>query len=159
MRGSSIHPGSGTRGGDGLGPARRRGRPLSGSPPRRWRDLAGRVRGFTLIELLLVVVIITILASLALFHVYEGKRRAQIASVRQDLKNLVSAQEAYYADNQIYAPSLASLTGMLRVSDGVQIQLDSATATGWGARGEHTATEGECRVSVSMGATGIVSCG
>ena len=59
--------------------------------------------GFTLIELLIVVVIIGILAALAIPKFAATKDRAKLASVKTDLRNLMSSQEAYFADNSAFA--------------------------------------------------------
>ncbi len=55
-------------------------------------------RGFTLIELLIVVVVIGLLASIAIPKFAATKDKAKMASVRSDLRNTMTAQEAYFAD-------------------------------------------------------------
>ena len=55
-------------------------------------------KGFTLIELLIVVVIIGILAAIAIPKFANTKDKAKVASMRSDLRNLVSAQEGHLAD-------------------------------------------------------------
>ena len=59
-------------------------------------------KGFTLIELLIVVVIIGILAAIAIPKFATTKDKAKLASVKTDLRNLMTAQEAYFSDNSIY---------------------------------------------------------
>ena len=59
-------------------------------------------RGFTLIELMIVVVIIGILAGIAIPKFANTKEKAYIASMKSDLRNLVTAQEAYFADSTAY---------------------------------------------------------
>src|SRR5215218_10458360 len=91
-------------------------------PPRRIRRLAPCVaqllsrscsmvrntrKGFTLIELLIVVVIIGILAAIAIPKFANTKEKAYVASMKSDLKNLVNAEEAYFADNNVYSNSMA----------------------------------------------------
>jgi prepilin-type N-terminal cleavage/methylation domain-containing protein len=59
-------------------------------------------KGFTLIELLIVVVIIGILAAIAIPKFANTKEKAYIASMKSDLRNLVTAEEAYFADSIKY---------------------------------------------------------
>lgn len=60
-------------------------------------------KGFTLIELLIVVVIIGILAAIAIPKFANTKEKAVLASMKTDLRNIVTAQEAFYFDNSDYA--------------------------------------------------------
>ena len=60
-------------------------------------------KGFTLIELLIVVVIIGILATIALPKFANTKYKAVVASMKTDLRNLVTAQEGFSFDNNDYA--------------------------------------------------------
>ena len=55
-------------------------------------------KGFTLIELLIVVVIIGILAAIAIPKFANTKEKAYVASMKSDLRNLVTAQEAYFSE-------------------------------------------------------------
>ncbi|HEX7546465.1 MAG TPA: prepilin-type N-terminal cleavage/methylation domain-containing protein, partial [Gemmatimonadaceae bacterium] len=67
-------------------------------------------KGFTLIELLIVVVIIGILAAIAIPKFANTKEKAFVASMKSDLHNLITAQEAYYSDNtNNYAQSTTNL--------------------------------------------------
>ena len=59
-------------------------------------------KGFTLIELLIVVVIIGILAAIAIPKFAATKDKAKLASVKTDLRNLMTAQEAYFSDYATY---------------------------------------------------------
>ena len=58
--------------------------------------------GFTLIELLIVVVIIGIIAAIAIPKFSNTKEKAYIASMKADLRNLVTAEEGYFADSTAY---------------------------------------------------------
>ena len=57
---------------------------------------------FTLIELLIVVVIIGILAAIAIPKFSATKEKAYIAAMKTDLRNLISAEEAFFADSVKY---------------------------------------------------------
>ena len=59
-------------------------------------------KGFTLIELLIVVVIIGILAAIAIPKFASTKQKAYLASMKSDLRNLTTAQEAYFSDSLRY---------------------------------------------------------
>ncbi|HKV70142.1 MAG TPA: prepilin-type N-terminal cleavage/methylation domain-containing protein [Gemmatimonadales bacterium] len=59
-------------------------------------------KGFTLIELLIVVVIIGILAAIAIPKFANTKQKAYQASMKADLRNLVTAEEAYFSDSLKY---------------------------------------------------------
>jgi type IV pilus assembly protein PilA len=79
-------------------------------------------KGFTLIELLIVVVIIGILAAIAIPKFANTKEKAVVASMKSDLRNLVTAQEAFFSDNQDYAG------GGPYVGDGTQYTQANGTA-------------------------------
>jgi len=59
-------------------------------------------KGFTLIELLIVVVIIGILAAIAIPKFSTTKAKAQKSAAVADLRNLATAQESFFADNNRY---------------------------------------------------------
>jgi type IV pilus assembly protein PilA len=59
-------------------------------------------KGFTLIELLIVVTIIGLLAAIAIPKFSATKDKAKMASVRSDLRNTMTAEEAYLADYNTY---------------------------------------------------------
>ncbi|MGH7624589.1 MAG: type IV pilin protein [Gemmatimonadaceae bacterium] len=65
-------------------------------------------KGFTLIELLIVVVIIGILAAIAIPKFATTKEKAYVASMKTDLRNLATAEEAYFSSYNTYFSGTAS---------------------------------------------------
>lgn len=96
-------------------------------------------RGFTLIELLIVVVIIGILASIAIPKFVNTKEKTYVASMKADLRNLATAEEAFFYDSMFYTTSLAALNNF-QPSAGVTIVVDEASPKGWSATATHAQT-------------------
>jgi general secretion pathway protein G len=65
--------------------------------------------GFTLIELLIVMSLITILAGIGLAVHANSQTRAKEAVLKEDLFRMRDAIDQYYADRNMYPPSLDSL--------------------------------------------------
>lgn len=121
-------------------------------------DMQRPRNGFTIIELLIVIVVIAILAALAIPQFANTKERTYIASMRNDLRNLETAQEAYYADFQGYTGNMSDLSRLFYASPNVTVALDSASATGWGATATHSGTAVVCNVAVSQSSAGNPTC-
>lgn len=92
-------------------------------------------RGFTLIELLVVVVIIGVLAAIAIPKFQNTKGKANTAALKSDLRNLATAQEAYYYENLTYTTSTAALN--VNLSSGVTITWGTVGTQGWAAKVTH----------------------
>jgi len=110
-------------------------------------------KGFTLIELLIVVVIIGILAAIAIPKFADTKQKAYLTAMKSDLKNRVSANEAFFSDNNTYVGIVAAPTG----SSGVTIA-QTGTATGWSATASHTSVAGKT-CTIGVGTSTVVGVG
>lgn len=100
-------------------------------------------QGFTLIELLIVVVIVGVLASIAIPKFANTKEKAYLTSMKSDLRNLVTAQESYFADSIKYTTNLGTA---YRTSTGVTGPTIALTGDGWTATVGHTTTTRTCAV-------------
>lgn len=101
------------------------------SPPGRQRC----VRGFTLIELLIVVVIIGILAAIAIPKFEATKAKAHLAKMKSDLRNLATAQEAYFNENNTYYSGALPNTQLVYSSSPMVVMtLSDVSAAGWAAK-------------------------
>ena len=121
--------------------------------------------GFTLIELLIVVVIIGILATIAIPKFAATKDKAKLASVRTDLRNVMTAQEAYWADFGTFATiaqlqSATNYTFSLANTAAIAPTVSGYTATI--TNSSITSALDECTVQVGGGAAstldGVVIC-
>ncbi len=86
-------------------------------------------KGFTLIELLVVIAIIGILAAIAIPQFAEYKTRAFNSRAQSDLRNGLTAEEAYFVDNEAYADCTdaaceTTLPGFVLSAD-VEIEFDA----------------------------------
>jgi prepilin-type N-terminal cleavage/methylation domain-containing protein len=117
-------------------------------------------RGFTLIELLIVVVIIGILAAIAIPKFASTKQKAYVASMKADLRNLVTIEEAYFSDQTTYATTAQLKTnGSYQTSKGNSVQTAAPTAQGWSATATNsfvptTTRPSQCDIWVGSGTTG-----
>jgi type IV pilus assembly protein PilA len=68
-------------------------------------------KGFTLIELMIVIAIIGILAAIAIPQFSAYRVRSYNSAAQADLRNLATAEEAYYVDFSKYTNTPANLEG------------------------------------------------
>ena len=122
-------------------------------------------KGFTLIELLIVVVIIGILAAIAIPKFAATKDKAKLASVKTDVRNTETAEEAYFSDYATYGTfvqlqtasnfslSTANTMTIVAASNGYTVNANNPTISAGGIT--------SCKVTVGTGGTlidGVITC-
>lgn len=105
-----------------------------------------RPDGFTLIEMLIVVVVIGILAAIAIPKFSGSKEKAILATMKADLRNLLTAEEAYFTDNQAYTATLPA--NIFDVSAGVTGPNITVTGRDIQAWVGHTSTTKSCAIFI-----------
>ena len=113
-------------------------------------------KGFTLIELLIVVVIIGILAAIAIPKFANTKEKAYVSSMKADLRNMVTAEEAYFSDYTTYTNPTALVTATparASLSAGVGLTNGMVNGQGWQATATHSslAATKTCTIWVGPG--------
>ena len=117
-------------------------------------------KGFTLIELLIVVVIIGILAAIAIPKFANTKEKAYLAAMKSDLRNLVTAEEAYFSEGSLYGNvsavggqqgTIGGVTGVYSTSTGVTVAGTANLGISFTALATHTATTKTCYINVGTG--------
>ena len=118
--------------------------------------------GFTLIELLVVIAIIGILAAIAIPQFAEYRKRGFDSRAKSDLRNVATAEEAYFADNEVYktcassSACVSALPGIASLSNGVTLAI-TATTTGFTGTSTHPKGTGvTCNWNSSNG--GLTGC-
>ncbi len=99
-----------------------------------------------MIELLIVVLIIGVLAAIAIPQFTSTKERALDTAARSDLRNLMTAQESYFATNHVYVTVSVAAGGSASINGTNDFAGYSATAA-------HGATSTTWCVNTSPGAT------
>jgi type II secretion system protein H len=106
-----------------------------------------RKEGFTLIELMIVIAIIGILAAIAIPQFSAYRTRSYNSAAQSDLRNLATAQEAYFVDENTYGNDvgvLANGTYGYQQSGNVTVQsvgtMTGYTITAYHATGDKTYT-------------------
>lgn len=112
-------------------------------------------RGFTLIELLIVVVIIGLLASIAIPKFSNTKEKAYVSAMKSDLRNLATAEEAFFYDSAKYTANFAQMNNFTP-STGVNLVISQATPSGWSASTTSTYAPGR-QCALFSGTAGAVA--
>jgi len=108
-------------------------------------------KGFTLIELLIVVVIIGILAAIAIPKFGNTKSKAYVTAMKSDLRNLVTAEEAFFSDSTYYTTATNLVTRKtFKNSSGVGVPGVTPGAGYWSATVTHGQLAGStCGIGVN----------
>ena len=105
-------------------------------------------KGFTLIELLIVVVIIGILAAIAIPKFANTKDKAYITAMKSDLRNMVTAEEAFFSDSSKYSTDLTAIN--FKQSTGVNTPTVAIGAGFWSATVTHSQLAGHtCAIAIN----------
>jgi type IV pilus assembly protein PilA len=117
-------------------------------------------KGFTLIELLIVVVIIGILAAIAIPKFAATKDKAKLATVKTDLKNIQTAQEAYFSDYATYTSALSATIFSPSTGNTVSMVGSTSSFSATVQNSSISATPNQCTVTVGSGGTtdGVFTC-
>ncbi|MES2124140.1 MAG: prepilin-type N-terminal cleavage/methylation domain-containing protein [Gemmatimonadota bacterium] len=117
-------------------------------------------KGFTLIELLIVVVIIGILASIAIPKFAATKDKAKLASVKTDLRNIITGQEAYFADYATYTSSLPSTIFQASTGNTASAVANATSFTATVTNSSISTNPKTCSVVVGAGTStdGVITC-
>jgi Tfp pilus assembly protein PilE len=92
---------------------------------------------------LIVIVILGVLAAIAIPKYQQAKARAHFTVMRSDLRNIMTAQEAYRQLASTYYAGPVPVPGTdVTTSAGVTVTLSDVTATGWAATATHASASG-----------------
>lgn len=116
-------------------------------------------RGFTLVEVLIVIVVLGVLASI-MVKLFDAKRHAYLAEMKSDLRNFITAEEAFYYSNSTYTGTIGMGMGMgmgmagldFTLSAGVVLELNG-NETGFSGRTTHVQIPDRCAVFMGSPAT------
>jgi len=115
--------------------------------------------GFTLIEMLIVLVIIGLLAAIAIPKFGSTKEKAYVASMKSDLRNLMTAEESFYTDSLQYTdqtdcanpPAAGAVAWCPSTGNTLQqISLAKGQKSGWTAQLSNAHTPVTCAIYVGQ---------
>lgn len=118
------------------------GIPLLASGTRTW----GRGSAFTTAA---VTAVLVMLAGAAPMCGCSTREKAYVAAMKSDLRNLVTAQEAYFTEHKQFAADVTALD--YSPSYGVSVQILTTSESGWYGATAHSQITATCAVSVGDG--------
>jgi hypothetical protein len=95
-----------------------------------------------------LIIVMGILAAIAIPKFAATKEKAYEAAMKADLRNLAVAQQAYFSEKKVYAPTVAALQSRYTPITGVTVQIDSVMTAGWRATATHVGTARTCAITV-----------
>jgi type IV pilus assembly protein PilA len=111
--------------------------------------------GVTIIEGLIVVAFLALIVAIVAPRYTGRSEHAELAAVKSDLRNLMTAEQAYFSLYDTYTTSLPP--ERFQVSPGVTITEWTASQSAWRARATHAGLAGSspssCHVTVSTDTT------
>lgn len=102
--------------------------------------------GFTLVELVIVLALIGLLLTIVIPRLSSTRDKALIATMKTDLRNLVTAEELWKVDSGRYTSSFPPV--VWDVSSGVTGPTITITGDGWTAAVGHESSTRTCAVFV-----------
>lgn len=108
-------------------------------------------KGFTLIELLIVILFLSVLATIAISAFPFMRAKAGNAAAKSDLKNAAIFQEDYYAMNDTYADQTA-LDAQFQTTENVTVTVVAASDGGYDLSATHVASSETFCLSSADGA-------
>lgn len=106
-------------------------------------------RGVTLIELLVVILFIGVLVTIVLPRFNHMRETSYDAAAQADLRNALAAQEAYYADNQIYADDVGNLD--FEQSIAVTTTITAGDAANYEMNSQHDSSDNDYCIDSDVG--------
>lgn len=89
-------------------------------------------RAFSMIEILIVVIIVGILSSLAIYNFGPAKEKTADKEASSCLKLLQAAEKTYYLENgSAYYPSSGSITDISLINQNLHVSLRTDTTRLW----------------------------
>lgn len=112
-------------------------------------------KGFTLIELLIVMLVISVLATIAITSYPYMRAKSGDAAAKSDLRNAAIFQENYYSSNETYADQ-TDFDAEFAGTDNVTVTIVSSDANGYEMSANHGASSETWCLSSANGA--VVNC-